>query len=92
MSAPAIPIPEIDQVEPATEARASDEAPGARRGSWFVRITVVVGFKIDLEMAEDELYRETETNCRARDGFKPIEEWRADISKKIAASLAAQND
>jgi len=42
-------------------------------------------------MPEDELYRETEANCRARDGFKPIEEWRADISKKIAASLAAQN-
>jgi len=48
-----------------------------------------LGFKIDLEMPEDELYRETEANCRARDGFKPIEEWRADISKKIAAQLDA---
>ena len=36
---------------------------------------------------EDELYRETEAICRAKPGFKPIEEWRAEISQTIAAQL-----
>ncbi len=36
--------------------------------------------------------RETEAFCRDREGFKSMEEWRADISRKIEASLAAQND
>ena len=44
---------------------------------------------IDLDKPEDELYRETEAYCRDREGFKPIEEWRAEISKKIAAKLNA---
>ena len=51
-----------------------------------------LGFKIDLEKSEDDLYRETEAFCRDREGFKPIEEWRAGISRKIEASLAAQAD
>jgi alpha-glucoside transport system permease protein len=42
VSAPAIPVPEIDQARPATQAGAADEAPGAHRGSWFVRIAIVV--------------------------------------------------
>jgi alpha-glucoside transport system permease protein len=42
MSAPAIPVPEIDQARPATQAAADDEAPGAHRGGWFVRISVVI--------------------------------------------------
>ena len=50
------------------------------------------GFKIDLDASEDEVYRFTEDYCRAQPGFKPIEEWRAEISSKIAASLAIQND
>jgi hypothetical protein len=45
------------------------------------------GFEIDLDKSEDELYRETEAICRAKPGFKPMEEWRAEISKKIAAQL-----
>ena len=57
---------------------------------WYV--PQPLGFKIDLDKSEDELYRETEAYCRDREGFKPMEEWRADIGKKIAASLAAQND
>ncbi|MGE0260907.1 MAG: VOC family protein [Alphaproteobacteria bacterium] len=57
---------------------------------WYV--PQPLGFKIDLEKSEDELYRETEAFCRDRDGFKPIEEWRADISKKIEASLSVQGD
>ena len=52
---------------------------------WYV--PQPLGFKIDLEKPEDELYSETEAYCRDREGFKPIEEWRAEISKKIAASL-----
>jgi hypothetical protein len=48
-----------------------------------------LGIQIDLEKPEDELVRETEAFCRQRDGFKPIEEWRAEIGKRIAAKLAA---
>ena len=47
------------------------------------------GFKIDLDASEDEVYRATETYCRDQPGFKPMEEWRADISKKIAEKLDA---
>ena len=54
---------------------------------WYV--PQPLGFKIDLDKPEDELYRETEAYCRDREGFKPIEEWRAEISKKIAAKLEA---
>ena len=45
------------------------------------------GYAIDLTKSEDELYRETEEICRAKPGFRPIEEWRAEISLKIAAQL-----
>ena len=45
------------------------------------------GYEIDLTKSEDELYRETEALCRAKPGFKPMEEWRAEISRKIAAQL-----
>ena len=54
---------------------------------WYV--PQPLGFKIDLDLPEDRLYHETEEICRAKDGFKPIEEWRAEISKKIEAKLAA---
>jgi len=47
------------------------------------------GFEIDLDKPADQLYRETEAYCRDQPGFKPMEEWRADISKKIAAKLDA---
>jgi alpha-glucoside transport system permease protein len=40
MSAPAIPAPEVKQ---ASRLRVvEDEAPGARRGGWFVRVAIVV--------------------------------------------------
>ena len=45
------------------------------------------GYEIDLNKSEDELYRETEALCRAKPGFKPMEEWRAEIGRKIAAQL-----
>jgi catechol 2,3-dioxygenase len=54
---------------------------------WYV--PQPVGFKIDLDKTEDELFRETEAYCRDREGFRPMEEWRAEISKKIAAKLEA---
>jgi len=44
------------------------------------------GFAIDLDKPEDQLYRETEAYCRDKPGFKPIEEWRADIAGRIAAT------
>ena len=47
------------------------------------------GFKIDLAQSEAKVYRATEAYCRDQAGFKPIEEWRAEISKKIAAQLEA---
>ena len=54
---------------------------------WYV--PQPLGFEIDLDKSEDELYSETEAICRAKPVFKPIEEWRAEISKKIAAQLEA---
>ena len=54
---------------------------------WYV--PQPLGYEIDLDKSEDELYRETEAMCRAKPGFKPMEEWRAEISKKIAAKLEA---
>lgn len=52
---------------------------------WYV--PQPLGFEIDLTKSDEELYRETEAFCRSRPGFKPMEEWRAEISKKIAAQL-----
>ena len=54
---------------------------------WYV--PQPLGFKIDLDMPADSIVHETEEICRAKDGFKPIEEWRAEISKRIEAKLAA---
>ena len=46
-------------------------------------------FQIDLDNSEDEIYRATEAYCRAQSGFKPMEEWRAEIGRKIAEKLEA---
>ena len=54
---------------------------------WYV--PQPLGIKIDLDKPAAELEAETEAFCREREGFKPIEEWRAEISKKIEAKLAA---
>jgi catechol 2,3-dioxygenase-like lactoylglutathione lyase family enzyme len=54
---------------------------------WYV--PQPLGFKIDLDQPADLIVHETEEICRAKDGFKPIEEWRAEIAKKIEAKLAA---
>ncbi len=57
---------------------------------WYV--PQPLGYKIDLDKPEDELHRETEAICREKPGFKPMEEWRAEISRKIAAQLDATVD
>src|ERR1700724_3512681 len=44
---------------------------------WYV--PQPLGFKIDLDKPADELFAETEAFCRDKDGFMPIEEWRAEI-------------
>ena len=50
---------------------------------------VLALIKIDLDQSEDDVYRATEAYCREQPGFKPMEEWRAEIGKKIAAQLEA---
>jgi catechol-2,3-dioxygenase len=45
---------------------------------------------VDLELPEDEIRRRTEALCRARPGFMPIDEWRAQISRRIAEADAAK--
>jgi catechol 2,3-dioxygenase len=54
---------------------------------WYV--PQPLGIKIDLDLPADQLVAETEAFCQEREGFKPIEEWRAEFSKKIEAKLAA---
>ena len=54
---------------------------------WYV--PQPLGYEIDLDKPEAQLYRETEDECRKREGFMPMEEWRAQISKKIAEKLEA---
>jgi len=41
---------------------------------------------LDLDRTEAEILRETEAFCRSRPGFKPMEEWRTEIARKIAAA------
>ena len=41
MSAPAIPAPELTQAQARSQAERAADAPGAHRGGWFVRITIV---------------------------------------------------
>jgi len=41
---------------------------------------------IDLDLPEAEIRRITEALCRNLPGFKPIDEWRAEIANKIAAA------
>lgn len=51
-------------------------------------ITQPVSEPIDLDRPEEEIRRQTETFCRARAGFRPMAEWRAEIARKIAAHRA----
>jgi catechol 2,3-dioxygenase len=40
---------------------------------------------LDLDLPEAEIRRRTEAMCRDRPGFMPIEQWRAETARKIAA-------
>lgn len=42
---------------------------------------------VDLEQPDDQLWAGIEKHCRETPGFKPAEEWRAEITKKIAAAV-----
>ena len=54
---------------------------------WYVQQPC--GFPIDLDKPEDEIVRDTEAHARTLPGFKPMEEWRAEIADKIAAAAEA---
>jgi catechol 2,3-dioxygenase len=49
-------------------------------------VTQPVREPMDLDRPEDEIRRETEVFCRARPGFRPMAEWRAEIAQRIAAA------
>jgi len=53
-------------------------------------VTQPVREPIDLERPEDEIRRETEAFCRARPGFRPMAEWRAEIAQRIAAAQRSE--
>jgi catechol 2,3-dioxygenase len=55
---------------------------------WYV--TQPVREPVDLDRSEDAIRRETEAFCRARPGFRPIAEWRAEIAQRIAAAPQAE--
>lgn len=42
---------------------------------------------IDLDQPDDQLWSSIEKHCHETPGFKPAEEWRADISRKVAAAV-----
>jgi catechol 2,3-dioxygenase len=50
---------------------------------WY--ISQPVREAIDIDRPEAEIRRETEAFCRARPGFRPIAEWRAELKRRIAA-------
>jgi catechol 2,3-dioxygenase len=45
------------------------------------------GEPFDLDLADEEIYRQTEAMVRARPGFEMAEPWRARLAAKIQASL-----
>jgi catechol 2,3-dioxygenase len=53
---------------------------------WYV--TQPCAVPLDLDRPEAEIRRETEAFCRGQPGFKPIEAWRAEVARKIAAHAA----
>jgi catechol 2,3-dioxygenase-like lactoylglutathione lyase family enzyme len=42
---------------------------------------------VDLDQPEDQLWAGVEKHCRDTPGFKPAEEWRAEITRRIAAAV-----
>jgi catechol 2,3-dioxygenase len=52
-------------------------------------VTQPVREPIDLDRPEDEIRRETEAFCRARPGFRPMAEWRAEVARRTAVQPTA---
>ncbi len=42
---------------------------------------------VDIDLPDDQLWASIEKHCRETPGFKLAEEWRAEITKKIAAAV-----
>ena len=42
---------------------------------------------VDIEQPDDQLWASIEKHVRATPGFRPVEEWRADITQKIATAV-----
>ena len=53
---------------------------------WFVHQPK--GEYLDLTLDDDEIVRQTEALCRATGDWKPYEEWRADVARRIAVDQA----
>ena len=53
---------------------------------WFVHQPK--GEYLDLSLSDDAILRQTEEICRATGDWKPYEEWRADVARRIAADQA----
>ncbi len=51
-------------------------------------VTQPIREPIDLDRPEADIRQETEAFCRARPGFRPMAEWRAEIAARIAAARA----
>lgn len=63
--------PEGNQIELFTDA------------PWYIEQPCSV--PIDLDRPTEEILAESEAFCRAQPGFKPIEQWRAEMAERIAA-------
>ena len=44
---------------------------------------------LDLSKPDVEIVQETEASVRGKPGYKPVDEWRAELAKKIEAALAS---
>jgi catechol 2,3-dioxygenase-like lactoylglutathione lyase family enzyme len=50
-------------------------------------ITQPTRFPLDLSLSDDDLWQEIEAHARRQPGFRPIEEFQAEIAKKLADRL-----
>lgn len=51
---------------------------------WYVEQPLRVS--MDMRMSDDELWRWAEAEARKQPGFRPVEEWRAEVSRKLRQS------
>lgn len=55
---------------------------------WYIHQPCSEDF--DLDRPVEDIYRDTEAFCRARPGFKPIQQWRDEVAAKMEAAIAAR--